>query len=87
MASSHLARLHNVVPPFRTVGGTCCCSPIGEAGESKRPHPPWVTFDDLADSRSSCLHLAILEWQRQLIAREGPEPVRKSLESLSMDPR
>jgi hypothetical protein len=33
------------------------------------------------------LHLAILEWQRQLIAREGPERVRKSLESLSMDPR
>jgi hypothetical protein len=33
------------------------------------------------------LHLAILEWQRQLIAREGPERVRKSLDSLSTDAR
>jgi hypothetical protein len=32
------------------------------------------------------LHLAILEWQRQLIAREG-ERVRKSLDSLSTDAR
>ncbi len=33
------------------------------------------------------LHLAILEWQRQLIVREGPGPVRKSLDSLSTDAR